>query len=136
MIQKSAGLLIIKNNKILLLHPTGADENIYSIPKGHIEKNETTIEAAIRETYEEAGIIINDYDINKTEHIIEYRNKHGKLYKNVYYFIVHIPDELYPDKLDINQLQKEEVDIGKFFTKEEASEKIFWRFKEMLNYID
>ena len=55
--QISAGLLILHNNKILLIHPTNAPwYGTYSIPKGKLEKDETIIQAAIRETEEEIEI--------------------------------------------------------------------------------
>ena len=115
MIQHSAGLLIIKNNKILLCHPTGTKrQKMLSIPKGHIEEGEDKITAAIRETYEETGIKISESQIVKTEYVIEYRNKHNKLYKKVYYFTVNLKDIEYPDILNKNQLQLEEVDWAGF----------------------
>jgi 8-oxo-dGTP pyrophosphatase MutT (NUDIX family) len=58
---KSAGILIFKNKKVLLVkhkekaeHKTGA----YGIPAGRLEHDETEIEAAIRETYEETCLKI------------------------------------------------------------------------------
>ncbi len=47
---KSAGIIIILNReKLLLSHPTNARwNNTYSFPKGHIEENESQIDAAIR----------------------------------------------------------------------------------------
>ena len=56
---KSAGLLIIKNNKILLVKPKNIiSDNNWSIPKGIIDESQdkNIIEAAIRETFEETGV--------------------------------------------------------------------------------
>jgi len=132
--QTSSGLLIIKDNKILLCHPTNHTWlHSYSIPKGHVENNETLIETAIRETKEEVGLTINESIIDKTEYLIEYRNKHGKLYKKVYYFIVDVDncDEI----LNKEQLQLDEVDWAGFLNYNEALDRIFWRFKPMLEHI-
>ena len=48
---KKAGCILIKNNKIALVYREKQKD--YSFPKGHMEKNETLKECAIRETNEE-----------------------------------------------------------------------------------
>jgi len=129
---KSAGLLIICNNKILLGHPTGSSwKGTYSIPKGHIEKGETELEAAIRETFEEVGVNIKPSEVSNENGIIEY-DRNGKVYKKVYYFVVYLDKE--PDLFERN-LEKKEIDHAKFFTKKEAETLIFARFKPLLTYL-
>jgi ADP-ribose pyrophosphatase YjhB (NUDIX family) len=133
--KKSAGLLIINDNKILLCHPTrGPWDRSYSIPKGNIEKGESILDAAIRETKEEVGLSINkDFvDEDKME-VIEYKNKKGKNYKLVYYFPIYVNISL--ENIPKEKLQLDEVDWAGFLNKEEAKNKIFWRFDPMLNYI-
>jgi len=59
---KTAGVLILKEDKILLVqHDKKAKHlnNIYGIPAGRIEENESPIETAIRELHEETGLITN-----------------------------------------------------------------------------
>lgn len=129
----SAGLLIIQENKILLVHPSNSPQfGTYSIPKGKVEKGETLMDAAIRETEEEVGLKIPLSDINKTPYCVEYKNKHGKVYKKVYYFIVYPKHKI---SLDQTKLAMREVDISTFADKREAMSLIFWRFEEMLNFI-
>lgn len=143
--RKSAGIVFIKNEKILLGHPTNSPWNgTYSPPKGGIEKDETIEESAVRESFEEVGL---KYDVEKLKSketfIVDYKNAKGKRYKNVIFFIVYIDDNEWldinnncvDDILDKNQLQLEEIDWAGFLTKEEAEVKIFWRFKELLNFI-
>lgn len=54
---KAAGLFLVnKDGKILVGHPTHHDPNFWSIPKGKIDGDETPLQAAIRETYEESNV--------------------------------------------------------------------------------
>jgi ADP-ribose pyrophosphatase YjhB (NUDIX family) len=135
MVTISAGLVIIYDNKILLVHPTGQKwYETYSIPKGHVEEDEDYLDAAIRETTEEIGIRIltNQIDFSEDKYI-EYKDKNGETYKRVYYYLVYLTEELDIDK---SKLQKKEVDWAGFLTKEEAEKRIFWRFKPLLKYLD
>ena len=54
--RNSARSIIIRNGKIAMLHSLEYDH--YEFPGGGIEKGETPIEAMIRETKEEAGLIV------------------------------------------------------------------------------
>lgn len=58
-------LLLIKNGKILLLlrKNTGFEDGNYGLVSGHLEPNETIMQAMVRETKEEAGIDINLNDL-------------------------------------------------------------------------
>jgi len=130
----SAGLVIISDNKILLVHPTNASwYGTYSIPKGEINTDENLLDAAIRETYEEIGIEFNRNDILPVPEFIEYRNKNNKLYKIVWYFILSLSEPLDVSKV---KLQPEEVDWAGFLNKNEAEKKIFTRFKNILKYLN
>lgn len=142
-LKRSAGIAIILNNsKILLCHPTKAKwESTYSVPKGEINPDETEIDAAIRETLEEASIIINKDQIsNKKDPIlIEYTSKSGKKYKNVYIYTVFINDisqiGLDSEIIDKDKLQLREIDWCGFLDKKEASERIFHRMSGLLNLL-
>ena len=132
--QISAGLLIIQNNKILLIHPVNAPwYGTYSIPKGKLEDDETYIEAAIRETQEEIGIKIKEKYINKKPYTIEYKNDKGNIYKRLIYFIVNLDSDVHIGDIKI---QKKEIDWAGFLDKNEAENRIFWRFSEMLNFLN
>lgn len=134
MITISAGLVIIYDNKILLVHPTGQKwYGSYSIPKGHVEEGEEYLDAAIRETQEEVGIKFKPNQIKpNSEGYINYRDENGKLYKRVYFYIVELKEHI---DIDRKKLQKEEIDWAGFLSKEEAEKRIFWRFKSLLNYL-
>lgn len=58
-------LILIKENKVLLLKRanTGYEDGNYSLVSGHMDGNETIKQAMIREANEEAGIIIDENDL-------------------------------------------------------------------------
>lgn len=59
------GSFLEKEGKILILHRQDfkAQGNTWAIPGGKVEKNETPIQASIRETFEETGFDISSCDI-------------------------------------------------------------------------
>ena len=58
-------IMLIKEGTILLSRPfnTGWQDGKYTLPSGHLEPNETIIEALLRETKEETGIILTEEDV-------------------------------------------------------------------------
>jgi hypothetical protein len=52
-----------KNKKILLVQSNG---NLWGIPKGTLKRGETPICCALREVYEETGLVIDSNDMSKT----------------------------------------------------------------------
>ena len=126
----SSGLAIIYDEKILLVHPKNARwTNSFSIPKGHVEPEETTLEAAIRETQEEVGISIR-YSLIKMPALECFfvKKKTGNPWKKLSYFIVKIKDlseiGLTDEVLPKSQLQEEEIDWAGFISFEEAKKKM------------
>ena len=132
---ESAGLLIIYKNKMLLAHPVKKrlKYGTYTIPKGKLEEGETHLEAAIRETKEEIGIDIDVNLIDKTPHIINYTDEDGVIYKKLTYFLVYPKERI---RISKKKLGKNEVDWAGFIDKSEAMMRIFWRFEEMLHYLE
>lgn len=63
--EKSCGCIIIENNEVLLLQQT---EGHWGFPKGHVEKEETEIQTAIREVKEETNL---DVEIDKNKRYTE-----------------------------------------------------------------
>ena len=55
-VRPSARTIIIKDNKIYMVHSLVYD--YYKFPGGEIESDESNIDALIRETKEEAGLIV------------------------------------------------------------------------------
>jgi ADP-ribose pyrophosphatase YjhB (NUDIX family) len=130
---ESAGLLIIQNNKMLLAHPTKAPwYGTYTIPKGKVEDGESYVDTAIRETKEEVGVEIDKSDVEDTFSTINYTDEKGRIYKKVHYFLAHPKEKIVLDK---SKLDKHEVNWAGFISKDDAMDRIFWRFGEMINYL-
>lgn len=141
-IKISAGTAIIYNNKLLLCHPTTLPwVNSFSPPKGGVDVGETLLQAAIRETSEEVGIDLLESQVSNPTDPIEvlYINKKGILFKKAYIFIVKIKSlseiNSSSEVLEKSRLQASEVDWAGFMTKDEISNKIFFRFEPLLNLI-
>ena len=131
----TAGLVVIQKGSILLVHPKGSSwYGTYSIPKGHIEEGEKILDAALRETREETGLMIDKSDIIDPEpKFIDYKDKRGTTYKRVYFYIVN-PKNLI-EKAAIST-DNEEVDWAGFILEKKAHSRIFWRQKDILAEIE
>jgi 8-oxo-dGTP pyrophosphatase MutT (NUDIX family) len=123
--RKAAGVVLLFDNKILLIHPTGGSwkTGTCGIPKGKIEEGEDVFEAALRELGEETGIEIEPSLVDPTPHSVDFYNgtkPSGKLI----YFVCEISSlediGLNDVRLPKSMLQLEEVDWGKFVGRDEA----------------
>lgn len=129
----SSGLVIIINSKILLVKPKGLEEGFYSIPKGLVERNESILDAAIRETYEETGILITKDQIDKTPHICNYVSSSGKITKRVYYFVVKIESH---ELIKQGEIDFFEIDSYNFYERQHAEKLIYWKMLSVLNHLN
>ena len=66
--------LVRKDGKILLCHPTKHSKNFWSIPKGRLDKGEKAIDAAIRETYEETNVNLENIKVYHELEPVKYDN--------------------------------------------------------------
>lgn len=79
--EKSCGCIVFDGDKILLVKQT---QGHWGIPKGHVEKNETEHETAIREVKEETNIDVEiEGDNRYTENYVTDKG----VQKEVVYFI-------------------------------------------------
>tara|TARA_Y100000389_G_C17457090_1_gene518870 strand:- start:2748 stop:3179 length:432 start_codon:yes stop_codon:yes gene_type:complete len=141
--KRSAGILIIYNNKVLIGHHTNSKWfNSYSIPKGGIEEGEEPIEAAIRECREEVGISIKENQLEKKAYQLEYKSKNKKkdIYKIVYYWICRINSlreiGLKEETVPKEQLQLEEMDWAGFADSEEAFKRLAPSVKPIIKHLE
>ena len=125
----TAGIAIVYQGSILLVHPANGSwaRPIMGIPKGQIENGENLIEAAIRETFEETGILIKPSQLDKIPKTVDiYSN--GKYKNTLTYFVCEISDlsEIGLSELSVprEQLQKEEIDWAGFIKIDKAYTKM------------
>jgi len=127
--QVSSGLAIVFEHKVLLAHTTGRKWNAgYGIPKGGLDKGESPLAAAIRETEEEVGIKVSKDLINKTEYTFVVTSRKYSYNKTVYWYIVEIDSldqiGLKTERVPKNQLQMEEINWAGFLSYNDARKMI------------
>jgi 8-oxo-dGTP pyrophosphatase MutT (NUDIX family) len=71
---RHGGGVILTNSKGQYLLVKGVHTAVWSFPKGHLEKNETYLECAVRECKEETGVTISDYVLINTPFRLSKRN--------------------------------------------------------------
>lgn len=140
----TAGIVFIYKNRILLVHPPNHKwSKTFSYPKGRIEKNESIIDCAIRETREEIGVNINKNLLknNKPYRIVNIDEEFNGLIKIDYFYVLYLNDIMF-NKIFKNdyiikkyKLQKKEIDWAGFLTKDQSLKKIKPRLKKVLDYI-
>ena len=138
-VKQSAGIAIVFGSKVLIGHATGKPSHTaYTIPKGGIDKGETILQAALRETYEEVGIKVPKKLIPSTYKTVSYvKSKKarypkdapiGTHWKDVHYYIVQIDSldqiGLKDEIIAKSNLQLEEIDWAGFVPIKDALKKI------------
>ena len=113
-VEKSCGVAVIKDGKVLLVHQTSGN---WSLTKGHVEQNETEIETATREVKEETNIDVKI--IEGFRKVITYSPKENVM-KDVVFFIGEpLNDDIIP--------QEGEIIEAKYVSYEEARELLFYK---------
>lgn len=122
--EKSAGCIIIDNDKVLLVQQSSGN---WGFPKGHLEKGESETEAAIRETKEETNLDVKIVD-SGARYSIEYNTDKGTHKEAVYFLATRTSEEIVRQESEINEI--------KWFDFKEALETIsFDNAKELLKKV-
>jgi 8-oxo-dGTP pyrophosphatase MutT (NUDIX family) len=90
LIYKSGAIIISRDNPIFIALLYRANHDDWSFPKGHIEKNESPIEAAKREVLEETGLSVRL--ISDDLPLMEYTHPNGDKII-VYMFLMQSQDD-------------------------------------------
>ena len=133
--------VIIKDNKILLSHE--AKNDLWMIPGGGLENDETARDTAIREVREETGHIIEPSDL-----ILEIDEYYGDNKFVTYYFFgevkgvtkqsltdVEIKEELEPRWISIEEALKIFSNYGKYVQAFVEKSGLYFRELTALNYM-
>jgi predicted NUDIX family NTP pyrophosphohydrolase len=138
---KLSGVVLIYNNKILLVRPKKFKRRMrkWSIPKGHIEDKFSKIETAIRELEEESRIKLKKDQLKHSEKIVLEYFKAGAN-KKLTCYVVNIKKEemniqLFNDMILGNFLKGETVEAG-FFSKDDAQKIIERHQLALLKLLD
>ena len=98
----SARAIIIKDNKIYMVHSLLYD--YYKFPGGGIDNNESNIDALIRETKEEAGLIVIPDSIKEYGYVHRIKKAKEEGYsmfiQDNYYYLCEVEDSITNQKLD------------------------------------
>ena len=99
-IRPSSRAIIIKDNLVAMVHSIKYD--YYKFPGGGIEANESKIEALIRETKEESGLIIIPSSIKEYGYVhrIQKSDKADVFIQDNYYYLCEVEEEIVKQKLD------------------------------------
>ena len=101
-IRPSARAIIIKDNKIYMVHSLVYD--YYKFPGGGIENNESSIEALIRETKEEAGLIVIPDSIKEYGYVHRVKKAkdsgYSKFIQDNYYYLCNVENNILEQQLD------------------------------------
>ena len=101
-IRPSARAIIIKDNKIYMVHSLVYD--YYKFPGGGIEKNESNIDALIRETKEEAGLVVIKDSIKEYGYVHRVKKANDPGYsifiQDNYYYICDVEKNILEQQLD------------------------------------
>ena len=98
--EKSCGCIIIENSKVLLVKQI---KGIWGFPKGHVEKDETELETAIREVKEETNI---DVEVQEDKrYTMNYKTDKGADKEVVLFLAKKIGGDIKPQESEVSVIE-------------------------------
>jgi 8-oxo-dGTP pyrophosphatase MutT (NUDIX family) len=85
---QAAGGVVVDGDKILVLRRPSRDE--VRLPKGHIKKGESRVEAALREATEESGYADLEVVADLGHQVVEFDYLDAHVVRDEYYFLVRL----------------------------------------------
>ena len=119
-VELSAMAVVMCNGKILSINEIIYGKETLSLPKGHKEENESIIETAIRECYEETNIIVSKKELVKelTSYSYEFLTPSNKLIrKTIVPFLFEVKEEGDPIPKEERMISVQWMDKGEFIEK-------------------
>lgn len=116
-IEESAMAVVIYNGKILSTNELIYGKETLSLPKGHKEENESLIETAIRECFEETNVVITKDDLVKelTSYSYEFLTPSNKsIRKTIVPFLFKVKEEGNPISKEKRIISVQWMDIKIF----------------------
>jgi len=109
MLEKSCGaVLFTENGKRQYVLVKSAIKNHWSLPKGHVEGNETEKETALREILEETGVEAEILEGFREQ--IEYTMPNGIQKQAVFFIAKYTNQELRSNPLEISNIMVGDID--------------------------
>ena len=107
-IRNSARSIIIKNKRVAMIHSMKYD--YYKFPGGGIENGESPVEAMIRETREEAGLLVKPDTVREYGYVHRIQRSAGdkteRFVQDNYYYLCEAAEEIRPQELDGYEAQE------------------------------
>lgn len=128
---KSAGLIVVNENKILLVKNP---KNQWLLPKGHLEKDETEEQAAVREIKEETDIDVELIPGFREEDAYWFREKGELVRKEVVFFMAKAKNSnITVDKDELSDANWFDWDAGIDIASFDSVKKLLKRAREFCN---
>ncbi len=101
-VRPSARCIVVRDGRVAMVH--SAKYDYYKFPGGGIEPGETPVQAMIRETLEEAGLVVVPSSIREygLVHRVDRSDRQGVdwFVQDNFYFLCEVEETVRPQKLD------------------------------------
>ena len=110
-VRDSARSIILSNGRIAMIHSTKYD--YYKFPGGGIENGESPVDAMIRETREEAGLIVKPETVKEYGYVHRIQKSDGDdtvcFVQDNYYYLCEVENHAVAQCLDLYELKEHYV---------------------------